>query len=116
MSKLIKQVPQGFQHPWEVKINGEVQDIQHFEASNPTFGTLAWGQRPEGSVGWLWKENGGGGVGTVPYFIDRQVYTKTYARIALFLFSWRKLLLSPFKFKREMKMLGFFGVSEGLGV
>jgi len=38
-------------------------------AAHRNFGTLSWGLRPEGTVGWVWKEIGGGGVGTIPYVI-----------------------------------------------
>jgi 8-oxo-dGTP pyrophosphatase MutT (NUDIX family) len=34
--------------------------------SNPNFGTLLIGQRPEGYPGWLFRENGGGGAVTFP--------------------------------------------------
>ena len=38
-------------------------------AVHPKLSTLSWGLRPEATVGWIWEETGGGGVGTLPYVI-----------------------------------------------
>ena len=67
MSKLVTSIPDGDQRGWTVKINGAPVAASHVRISNPRFGDLSWGQRPEGSVGWMWEEIGGGGHGIVPW-------------------------------------------------
>ena len=75
MSDLIKPVPEGTSlGDWTIKVNGEERtDVRYVKISNPKFGKLAWGVRPEisNSLGWMWEEVGGGGIGIVPYYIIR---------------------------------------------
>ncbi len=55
---------------WLVSVNGEIfPGARHVSIENERFGTLSFGRRPEGTIGWGWKEVGGGGVGIVPYSV-----------------------------------------------
>ncbi len=49
---------------WKVRIDGQLADISLIEISSP-HGELAYGLRPEGFIGWAWKEIGGGGSVTL---------------------------------------------------
>ncbi len=66
---LIRPIPLDLKHDWRVTLNGQPDVISEFVAVHAKLGALSWGLRPEGTVGWVWAEIGGGGVGTVPYFI-----------------------------------------------
>jgi hypothetical protein len=57
------------EHGWHTTINGRWAEVSEFITTHPKLGTLSWGSRPEGTVGWFWKEIGGGGVGTIPFAI-----------------------------------------------
>lgn len=61
MSKLIKPIPKGIKHNWQIEIDGQTVEASHVTLSNPKFGELSFGQRPEGTIGWIWHEAGGGG-------------------------------------------------------
>lgn len=69
MSDLIKPIPRGQQHDWEVRVDGRVVPAQEVRITSAKFDGLAWGLRPEGTVGWMWRELGGGGSGIVPYAV-----------------------------------------------
>lgn len=64
---LIRPIPLDLKHDWRVTLNGEPMAVFELAAVHPRLGTLSWGLRLEGTVGWIWEEIGGGGVGTVPY-------------------------------------------------
>ncbi len=70
MSELIQPIPTEMKNPWVVAIDGNPVQAREIRISNPQFGTLSFGQRPEGTIGWIWKEVGGGGVGIVPYVVQ----------------------------------------------
>ena len=76
MSDLIRQIPKGMENPWSVRVNGIIQqDISNIQIDNPKFGRLSFGLRPEGTIGWMWKEVGGGGRIIFPYaVIDNKLY------------------------------------------
>lgn len=69
MSNLIKTIPEGTKHDWTIDVDGEAVDAKHVVFNNPKFGKLSFGQRPEGTIGWIWHETSGGGQGVVPYSI-----------------------------------------------
>ena len=71
MSGLIRPIPSGERNSWEVTVNGQVlYGVNEVRISHPKFGTLAFGQRPERTQGWIWQEVGGGGMGIVPYLVQ----------------------------------------------
>lgn len=55
---------------WAIYLDGHLTTISLFRASGP-LGVLSWGLRPEKTVGWLWQESGGGGVGIMLYSVIR---------------------------------------------
>jgi 8-oxo-dGTP pyrophosphatase MutT (NUDIX family) len=66
---LIHEIPPHLKHDWVVTIDGRKSAPIQITASHARLGTLAWGLRPEGTVGWIWQEIGG--VGTVPYSVHQ---------------------------------------------
>jgi hypothetical protein len=54
---------------WTVTVDGEERKVRHLVLENPKLGILSFGCRPEGTVGWIWEEVGGGGSGIIPYAI-----------------------------------------------
>lgn len=73
-NRLIRPIPHDLKHEWTVTVNGQPISTSEFVAVHPGLGTLSWGLRPEGTVGWVWQETGGGGTGTVPYaIVNRQL-------------------------------------------
>jgi hypothetical protein len=61
MSELIKPIPEGMESQWECTLNGAPVDVREFRASHPNLGTLAFGERFEKTIGWIWSEVGRGG-------------------------------------------------------
>jgi 8-oxo-dGTP pyrophosphatase MutT (NUDIX family) len=54
---------------WKVTVDGEERKVRHLVLENSKLGILSFGCRPEGTVGWIWEEVGGGGSGIIPYAI-----------------------------------------------
>jgi 8-oxo-dGTP pyrophosphatase MutT (NUDIX family) len=55
---------------WVVRINGKVvENVESLEIDSPRFGTVRYGQHPQGYDTWVFDEIGGGGAVTIPYMI-----------------------------------------------
>jgi ADP-ribose pyrophosphatase YjhB (NUDIX family) len=66
MSFKMVPIPKEKGRGWKVIIDGEERVVGQIELQSK-FGTLTYGLRPEGYDGWVFREQGGGGVVTVPY-------------------------------------------------
>lgn len=60
------QIPEDKGRGWTVLVDDEERKVGSIEIKSK-FGTLTYGLRPEGYDGWAFREQGGGGVVTVPY-------------------------------------------------
>ncbi|MBI2676575.1 MAG: NUDIX domain-containing protein [Candidatus Yanofskybacteria bacterium] len=69
MSNLIKPITKETKHDWTIEVDGQSVDAKHVVFDNPKFGKLSFGQRPEGTVGWMWHEASGGDQGVVPFSV-----------------------------------------------
>lgn len=69
MSKLVKPISEETNHDWVIEIDGQPVKAKHVTFNNSKFGLLSFGQRPEGTIGWIWHEASGGGQGVVPYSV-----------------------------------------------
>jgi hypothetical protein len=69
---LIRRIPADLRHDWSVTLNGKPVVAFEFVAVHGQLGALSWGLRGEGTVGWIWEETGGRGVGIVPYAVINQ--------------------------------------------
>jgi 8-oxo-dGTP pyrophosphatase MutT (NUDIX family) len=73
MSYLVTEIPADEQVTWRVEVNGKkVNSPRLVHVSSDRFGVLSFGQRPEGTQGWSWREIGGGGSGIVLFHIDEE--------------------------------------------
>lgn len=63
----LSQIPQDKGRGWTVLVDGEERLLVGKVEINSKFGSLTYGLRPEGYDGWAFREQGGGGVVTVPY-------------------------------------------------
>jgi len=62
----ITRIPDDKKKGWSAEINGEKVEINRLKLTSK-FGELEYGLKPEGYDGWIFKEQGGGGVITIPY-------------------------------------------------
>ena len=63
---------------WQVIIDSKPSDVKSVEISHPNFGTLSFGEDNTPYPSWNFKENGGGGVIIILYFIkDNKIYVST---------------------------------------
>lgn len=70
---LIRPIPDGTKHPWSAEITFDEEGVKvQMALFTSPLGNLAWGQRPEGTIGWLWRETGGGGSVTTLYTVVNQ--------------------------------------------
>ena len=66
----MKPIPKDNARGWTVTIDGEERSGIGLIELSSRFGTLTYGLRPEGYDAWAFREEGGGGVVTIPYTID----------------------------------------------
>ncbi len=67
----LKDIKNSLSRDWTLKIDGkEVPGVKSVELSNPSCGTLIYGEHPEGYDTWFFHENGGGGEIAILYFKD----------------------------------------------
>ena len=54
---------------WVLTVDGKQVPYREGALQHPNFGSVRFGQRPEGYPGWVFEENSGGGSVIVPYLI-----------------------------------------------
>lgn len=64
----MKPIPDGMDvREWSFELNGQKVQVTHFRLSHPVIGTVEFGLRPEGFLGWVFRTTGSV---TLPYAFD----------------------------------------------